>query len=42
VIDQNPAPNADAKSGEIVILTVGQLQGGSGGNGTTTTSTPTP
>jgi beta-lactam-binding protein with PASTA domain len=40
VIDQNPAPNADAKSGEIVILTVGQLQGG--GGGTTTTSTPTP
>ena len=39
VIDQNPAPGADAKSGEIVIITVGQLQGGSpGGDGTTTTT----
>jgi hypothetical protein len=38
VIDQNPAPGADAKSGEIVIITVGQLQNGQGGNGTTTTT----
>ncbi|MFL5961566.1 MAG: Stk1 family PASTA domain-containing Ser/Thr kinase [Gaiellaceae bacterium] len=39
VIDQNPAPGADAKSGEIVIITVGQLQSGSpGGDGGTTTT----
>jgi serine/threonine-protein kinase len=39
VIDQNPAAGADAKSGEIVIITVGQLQSGSpGGDGTTTTT----
>jgi serine/threonine-protein kinase len=40
VIDQNPAPGADAKQGEVVIITVGQIQnGGNGGDGTTT---PTP
>jgi serine/threonine-protein kinase len=39
VIDQNPSAGADAKSGEIVIMTVGQLQGGSpGGDGATTTT----
>jgi beta-lactam-binding protein with PASTA domain len=39
VTDQNPAPGADAKSGEVVIITVGQLQSGSpGGDGTTTTT----
>jgi serine/threonine-protein kinase len=38
VVDQNPSAGAGAKSGEIVIITVGQLQGGSpGGDGTTTT-----
>ena len=31
VIDQNPAPGADAKSGEVVIITVGQLQNGGTG-----------
>ena len=42
VISQNPSPGADAKSGEVVIITVGQLQsGGAGGDGgTTTTTTP--
>jgi beta-lactam-binding protein with PASTA domain len=40
VIDQNPPAGADAKSGEIVIITVGQLQSGSpGGDGTATTTT---
>jgi serine/threonine-protein kinase len=40
VLDQNPAPGADAKAGEIVIITVGQLQNGTpGGDGTTTTTT---
>jgi serine/threonine-protein kinase len=39
VIDQNPSAGADAKSGEIVIITVGQLQAGApGGDGTTTTT----
>jgi serine/threonine-protein kinase len=43
VIDQNPAPGADAKAGEVVIITVGQLQNGApGGDGTTTTTTATP
>jgi eukaryotic-like serine/threonine-protein kinase len=44
VIDQNPAPGADAKSGEVVIITVGQLQGGApgGDSGTTTTSAAPP
>jgi serine/threonine-protein kinase len=43
VIDQNPSAGADAKSGEIVIITVGQLQSGSpGGDGTTTTNSPPP
>jgi len=43
VIAQNPAPGADAKSGEVVTIDVGQLSGSSGGDGngaTTTTSTP--
>jgi eukaryotic-like serine/threonine-protein kinase len=40
VIDQNPSAGAGAKSGEIVIITVGQLQSGSpGGDGTATTTT---
>jgi beta-lactam-binding protein with PASTA domain len=39
VLDQNPAPGADAKSGEIVIITVGQLQNGSTGPAGTTTTT---
>jgi serine/threonine-protein kinase len=39
VIDQNPSAGADAKSGELVIITVGQLQSGTpGGDGTTTTT----
>jgi serine/threonine-protein kinase len=51
VLDQNPAPGADAQAGEVVIITVGQIQNGSpGGDGTattattdtTTTATPTP
>jgi beta-lactam-binding protein with PASTA domain len=43
VIDQNPSAGADAKSGEIVIITVGQLQQGSpGGDGTTTTTSSPP
>jgi serine/threonine-protein kinase len=43
VIDQNPSAGAGAKTGEIVIITVGQLQNGApGGDGsTTTTTTPT-
>jgi serine/threonine-protein kinase len=41
VLDQNPAPGADAKSGEVVIITVGQIQNGApGGDGATTTTTP--
>jgi len=40
VIGQNPDAGQDAKSGEIVIITVGQLQSGTpGGDGTTTTTT---
>jgi eukaryotic-like serine/threonine-protein kinase len=43
VISQNPAANSDAKSGEVVIITVGQLQSGTpGGDTTTTTTTTTP
>ena len=43
VIDQNPAPGADAKAGEVVIITVGQIQNGApGGDGATTTNTPPP
>jgi eukaryotic-like serine/threonine-protein kinase len=43
VIGQNPDAGQDAKSGEIVIITVGQLQNGAaGGDGTTTTTTTTP
>ena len=34
----DPAPGSDAKSGEVVTITVGQLQGGT----TTTTTTTTP
>jgi serine/threonine-protein kinase len=42
VLDQNPAPGADAKSGEVVIITVGQIQNGApGGDGTTTATTTT-
>jgi serine/threonine-protein kinase len=41
VIDQNPSAGAGAKAGEIVIITVGQLQSGSqGGDGSTTTTIP--
>jgi eukaryotic-like serine/threonine-protein kinase len=48
VISQDPAPGADAKSGEVVTIDVGQLAGGppgggngnGNGNGTTTTTTP--
>jgi serine/threonine-protein kinase len=40
VIGQNPDPFAGAKSGDVVIITVGQLQNGSpGGDGSTTTTT---
>src|SRR5579871_1375874 len=39
VISTDPAPGADAKSGEVIIVHVGQLQ--SGGNGNTTTGTTT-
>ena len=39
VISQDPAANSDAKSGEVVIINVGQLQQGTpGGDGTTTTT----
>jgi beta-lactam-binding protein with PASTA domain len=39
VISQNPGAGASAKSGEVVIITVGQLQNGApGGDGTTTTT----
>jgi eukaryotic-like serine/threonine-protein kinase len=42
VINQDPAPGSDAKSGEVVIINVGQLQAGvPGGDGTTTTATTT-
>jgi serine/threonine-protein kinase len=42
VLDENPAPGADAQSGEVVIITVGQIQNGApSGDGTTTTTTPT-
>ena len=42
VLDENPAPGADAKAGEIVIITVGQIQNGTpGGDGTTTGTTTT-
>ena len=40
VISTDPAPNSDAKTGEVVIIHVGQLQ--TGPPGTTTTTTPTP
>ncbi len=40
VISTDPAPNSDAKSGDVVIIHIGQLQSGDGG--TTTTTTPTP
>jgi eukaryotic-like serine/threonine-protein kinase len=38
VISQDPAPGADAKAGEVVSITVGQLSGSPGGDGSTTTS----
>jgi serine/threonine-protein kinase len=39
VISQNPGAGASGKSGEVVIITVGQLQNGApGGDGTTTTT----
>ena len=43
VLDQNPAPGGDAKSGEIIIVTVGQIQNGTpgGDNPPTTTTTTT-
>jgi eukaryotic-like serine/threonine-protein kinase len=37
----DPAPGSDAKSGEVVTIHVGQLQGGAPGGGTTTTATTT-
>ena len=41
VQSQTPEPGADAKSGEVVIINVGQLQNGTpGGDGTTTTTSP--
>jgi serine/threonine-protein kinase len=40
VIDQNPGPGSGAKTGDVVIITVGQLvQGSPGGDGSTTTTT---
>jgi serine/threonine-protein kinase len=43
VQSQTPAPGADAKSGEVVIINVGQLEAGTpGGDGGTTTTTTTP
>ena len=42
VISQDPAGGSDAKTNEVVTITVGQLQNGTpGGDGTTTTA-PTP
>ncbi|MCW2964969.1 MAG: pknB [Actinomycetia bacterium] len=41
VIGQNPDPFAGAKTGDVVIITVGQLQNGSpSGDGSTTTTIP--
>jgi beta-lactam-binding protein with PASTA domain len=40
VISTDPAPGSDAKSGEVVIMHVGQLQQGQGDNGGQTTTTP--
>jgi serine/threonine-protein kinase len=44
VLSTDPAQGADAKSGEVVIMHVGQLQQGTpgGDTGTTTTTTTTP
>ena len=46
VQSQDPAPNSDAKTGEVVIINVGQLQngtpGGDGGTTTAATTTTTP
>jgi serine/threonine-protein kinase len=42
VISTDPAPGSDAKSGEVIIMHVGQLQQGTPGGGTTTTTTTTP
>jgi serine/threonine-protein kinase len=39
VIGQDPAPGADAKAGEVVIIHVGQLSSTPGGNGAATTTT---
>ena len=36
----DPAPGSDAKSGEVVIIHVGQLQSAPPGTGGTTTTTP--
>ena len=41
VQSQDPPPNADAKSGEVVTITVGQLQSGTPGGDTGTTATTT-
>jgi serine/threonine-protein kinase len=38
VISQDPAAGADAKTNEVVTITVGQLQNQGGGGGTTTTT----
>jgi serine/threonine-protein kinase len=38
VISQDPAGGADAKTNEVVTITVGQLQNQGGGGGTTTTT----
>jgi serine/threonine-protein kinase len=40
VISQDPAAGADAKTNEVVTITVGQLQNQGGGGGGTTTTTP--
>jgi beta-lactam-binding protein with PASTA domain len=41
VLDQNPKPGGNAKSGEIVIITVGQIQNTTPGGDNSTTTTPT-
>jgi serine/threonine-protein kinase len=41
VIGQDPAPGADAKAGEVVIIHVGQLTSTPGANGTAATTTTT-
>jgi serine/threonine-protein kinase len=42
VQSQDPAPGADAKSGEVVIINVGRLENGTPGGDGATTTTPTP